>query len=116
MIPGLTGGKYSDIDFDEAGNTVVREEYGEVMLDSLPRRDIDRIALAVKLAAAKYLAAEALPLVIDGTGELRAEEPRRALINYLIRMNEEQIIILTDDRKLAPAFTSMGVQANVIEL
>ena len=116
MIPGLTGGKYSDIDFDEAGNIVVREEYGEVMLDSLPRRDIDRIALAVKLAAAKYLAAEALPLVIDGTGELRAEEPRRALINYLIRMNEEQIIILTDDRKLAPAFTSMGVQANVIEL
>lgn len=116
MIPGLTGGKYTDIDFDEAGNIVVREGYNEVMLDTLPRRDIDRITLAVKLAAAKYLAAEALPLVIDGTGELRAEEPRKALINYLIRMNEEQIIILTDDRKLAGAFTAMGVQANIIDL
>ena len=116
MIPGLTGGKYTDIDFDEAGNLVVNQDSYQVKMDTLPRRDIDRITLAVKLAAAKYLAAEALPLVIDGTGELRAEEPRKALINYLISMNEEQIIILTDDTKLAAAFTGSGVQANVINL
>ena len=116
MIPGLTGGKYTDLDFDEAGNLVVNQDGYQVKMDTLPRRDIDRIALAVKLAAAKYLATEALPLVIDGTGELRAEEPRKALINYLISMNEEQIIILTDDTKLAAAFTGSGVQANVINL
>ena len=116
MIPGLTGGKYSEIDFDEKGNIVVRGVNGEERLERLQRRDIDRISIAVRFAAAKYLSEEALPLVIDGTGEMKNDESRKALIDYLIRMEEEQIIILTDDMRLPDCFANSGVQANVIEL
>ena len=116
MIPGLTGGKYTDIDFDGKGNIVVTGTEGLSMLESLPRRDIDRITIAVRLAAAKYLAEEALPLVIDGTGEMKNEESRKVLIDYLVRMDEEQIIILTDDDRLPSAFSEAGVNANVIQL
>ena len=116
MIPGLTGGKYSEIDFDEKGNIVVRGVNGEERLERLQRRDIDRISIAVRFAAAKYLSEEALPLVIDGTGEMKNDESRKALIDYLIRMEEEQIIILTDDMRLPDFFANSGVQANVIEL
>ena len=76
----------------------------------------DRISIAVRFAAAKYLSEEALPLVIDGTGEMKNDESRKALIDYLVRMEEEQIIILTDDMRLPEFFMNSGVQANVIEL
>lgn len=116
MIPGLTGGKYSEIDFDEKGNIIVSGINGDERLERLQRRDIDRITIAVRFAAARYLAEEALPLVIDGTGEMKNDESRKALIDYLVRMNEEQIIILTDDMRLPEFFMNSGVQANVIEL
>ncbi|MBP5191936.1 MAG: AAA family ATPase [Eubacterium sp.] len=116
MIPGLTGGKYSEIDFDERANIIVRGVNGDERLERLQRRDIDRISLAVRFAAAKYLAEENLPLVIDGTGEMKNDESRRVLIDYLVRMDEEQIIILTDDMVLPEAFANSGVQTNVIEL
>ena len=116
LIPGLTGGMYSEIDFDERGNIIVSGTEGKVMLGSLPREDIDRIALAVRFAAAKYLAAESLPLVMDGTGDLNNDESRKILIDYLVRMNEEQIIILTDDAKLTLDFLESQEQVNVIQL
>ncbi len=116
MIPGLTGGKYSEIDFDEKGNIIVTGVNGDERLERLQRRDIDRISIAVRFAAAKYLSEEALPLVIDGTGEMKNDESRKALIDYLVRMEEEQIIILTDDMRLPEFFMNSGVQANVIEL
>ncbi len=116
MIPGLTGGKYTEIDFDERGNIIVDGVEGKSMLDTLGRRDIDRIAMAVRLAAAKHLAEEALPLVIDGTGEVKSEESLRAFINYLIKMNEEQIIIMTDDTRLHGVLVESGVSANLVQL
>ncbi len=78
--------------------------------------DAGKVFLAVRLSISKYLAKEKLPLIIDGTSMLESASEVKSLVDCLADMNEEQIIILTDDWGMDSVFKGRGIETNLIKL
>ncbi len=115
-IKSLTQGQFSELTFDEKGNIILRADYGYVPINNLTDMDAGKVFLAVRLSISKYLAKEKLPLIIDGTSMLESASEVKSLVDCLADMNEEQIIILTDDWGMDSVFKGRGIETNLIKL
>jgi DNA repair exonuclease SbcCD ATPase subunit len=115
-IKSLTQGQFSELTFDEKGNIILRADYGYVPINNLTDMDAGKVFLAVRLSISKYLAKEKLPLIIDGTSMLESASEVKSLVDCLSDMNEEQIIILTDDWGMDSVFKGRGIETNLIKL
>lgn len=115
-INSLSLGQFSELTFDDNGNIILKADYGYVKLSQLTNDDAGKIYLAVRLSIAKYLSKERMPLMIDGTGMITTAAEIKSLVDCLNDMNEEQIIIFTDDYGLDSVFKGRGVATNFIQL
>jgi len=115
-IGSLSQGEFSELTFDDKGDIILKADYGFVPLWRLTDADAGKVYLAVRLSIAKYLAKEKMPLIIDGTGMLENSSEVKSLVDCLVDMNEEQIIILTDDWGMDSVFKSKGISTNLIQL
>ncbi|MBR6402959.1 MAG: AAA family ATPase [Eubacterium sp.] len=115
-IGALTLGEFRGLTFNSAGEAVLKGDYKTVPLSNLSQDDSRKVYLAVRLSIAKFLAKEKLPLIIDGTSSIKSEEEIKALVDSLVSMNEEQIIILTDNAGMNQVFKNKGVKTNLITL
>ena len=89
---------------------------GAVPIHYLSDEDAAKVNLAVRLCIAKNLSREKMPLIIDGTSALASAAEIKAFIDCLVSMNEEQIIVMTDDSGMESVFRGRSVDVNVISL
>ena len=115
-ISSISDNRFSSLMFDDLGRIILKTEYGLVPIDNLTDVDAGKVYLAIRLSIAKYMAKEKLPLIIDGTSVLESASEVKALADCLSDMNEEQVIILTEDWGMDSMFKSKGIEANLIKL
>ena len=116
FMGAITGGDFRELTFDENGSIILMGDVGAVPLSRLDDEDASKVNLAVRLSIAKRIAKEKMPLIIDGTSAIDSVNEIKALTACLNSMDEEQIIILTEDRGMASVLQTRGVDINVISL
>ena len=115
-ISSISDNRFNSLMFDDLGRLILKTDYGLVPIENLSDVDAGKVYLAVRLSIAKYMAKESLPLIIDGTSMLESASEVKALADCLNDMNEEQVIILTDDWGMESMFKAKGIKTNLIKL
>ena len=115
-ISSISDNRFNSLMFDDLGRLILKTDYGLVPIENLSDADAGKVYLAVRLSIAKYMAKESLPLIIDGTSMLESASEVKALADCLNDMNEEQVIILTDDWGMESMFKAKGIKTNLIKL
>ena len=115
-LSSISDNQFSELMFDSQGRLIVKTSYGLVPVDNLTDVDAAKAYLAIRLSIAKYMSKENMPLIIDGTSMLESASEVKALADCLKDMQEEQIIILTDDWGMDSLFKSKGINTNLIQL
>ena len=85
-------------------------------LNDIPKKDMSLINLAARLSISKHISEDSMPLIIDGTDMLDSAGAVKAFAECLVKMNEEQIIVLTEDSAMPTVFSNMGLNVNKIQL
>lgn len=116
FVPVMTGGRYGSLSFGTDGRLLVETTGGSSQVSDLPEADARLLYLAVRLSVAKSAGRKELPVLIDGTEALDTPEKRQAFAVCAGKMQEEQMIILTDDISLKQVFSESGTQAAEIRL
>ncbi len=116
FISAITLGDFKEIGFDDKGGIILLGNAGAVPIHYLSDEDAAKVNLAVRLCIAKNLSREKMPLIIDGTSALASAAEIKAFIDCLVSMNEEQIIVMTDDSGMESVFRGRSVDVNVISL
>jgi len=117
-IKKISDGKYSKISLHEQEGIIIEKENGEyVEAEKLSTGTIDQLYLSLRLAMAKELSKESMPIILD---EAFAYYDDKRLSNILNYINEEykenQIIILTCTNREKEIMDKLNIKYNLIEM
>ncbi len=116
FLPTLSRGKFDSVTFDDEGRMIVTKGDAGAYLNDIPKKDMSLINLAARLSISKHISEDSMPLIIDGTDMLDSAGAVKAFAECLVKMNEEQIIVLTEDSAMPTVFSNMGLNVNKIQL
>lgn len=103
IIEKMTGKKYKEVKIDEKLGILVRENNRSIQSEYLSEGMIEQIYFALRLAAAKLLFQEDMPIIIDDIfGSFDSKRLERTL-DYLF-LQKQQIIILSCSNEVKSYF------------
>lgn len=115
---GVIGEKYKNVIFREDEGIIVETENGNyVNANLLSVGTIDQLYLALRLAIAKEIAKEEMPIILDEAFAYYDEERLENILHFLSNnFKENQIIIFTCSKREKEAMHKLGIDYNYIEL
>lgn len=116
IISKITNNKYSEVKIDDQLRVMVKSGNSFVSMDYLSTSTVEQIYFALRLAIAKVLVAEDMPIILDDIfvtyDYYRLKEVLGCLGEYLNR----QIIIFTTNPGVQDMFTDLGIESNYIAI
>lgn len=116
IVSHMTDGKYSKIKLDEKLHVTVREGDCFVGIEYLSKGTIEQIYLAVRLAAARLLEVNDMPIIIDDIFGAYDETRLKKTLEYIEAFNTSQIIIFSADNHMGDMLEKLHKDYNYIEI
>ncbi len=116
IVSKLTDGRYTDVQLDDKLNIKIKSGSVFVGTDSLDGRSKRQVVLAIRIALARVLCKDRLPLVIDDIFVDEDEELFADAIQCINTIDTDQIIFMTSKPKLGEILSNIGVEFNYVEL
>ena len=117
-IEKITNGKYTKINLHEEKGMIIEKENGEyIEAEKLSIGTIDQLYLSLRLAMAKQLTNEPMPIMLDEAFAYYDEERLKNILNYLhTEFANHQIIIFTCNNREKQILEQLQIQYKNIEL
>lgn len=112
----LSKGEYNEIKFDENMHVAVKKDEHFFRVEFLGREVLRQVYLAVRLAVAKALNQEKLPLVIDDEVCVSQGVKFQEVLEVIGENAPGQILILTSDKALAKSVRESERKYNLVVL
>jgi hypothetical protein len=112
----LSNGEYNEIKFDENMHVAVKKDEHFFRVEFLGREVLRQVYLAVRLAVAKALNQEKLPLVIDDEVCVSQGVKFQEVLEVIGENAPGQILILTSDKALAKSVRESERKYNLVVL
>ncbi len=116
IVDYMTDGKYTEVKLDENMHITVRKQDILIGIEYLSKGTIEQIYLAVRLAAAKLLGTEYMPVIIDDIFGAYDEIRLQKTLEYLENFDTQQIIIFSADSHIGEMFDKLRKDYNYIRL
>lgn len=119
LVSGITGGVYDSMFIDDDLNIFMNTRTKLVPIEQISRGTMDQIYLALRLAAAGFLAegGEALPLLFDDSFANYDEKRLRSALRWLNQSyKQKQILLFSCHKREAQMLTSQLIDFNLIDL
>ncbi|MGN0367328.1 MAG: ATP-binding protein [Wujia sp.] len=101
----VTGNTYQDARLSSKLRLSVLKEGTYMDIEEVPRKDFEQIRFAVMLCVSATMAADDMPILIDGLPRLPQEQLEQTM-RWIEKLPAQQIIVLTDDKRI-PATCSL---------
>ncbi len=116
IVNYMTDGKYTEVKLDEKMHITVRKQDSLIGIEYLSKGTIEQIYLAVRLAAAKLLGTESMPIIIDDIFGAYDEIRLQRTLEYLENFDTQQIIIFSADVHIGEMFDKLRKDYNYITI
>ncbi len=119
LVGGITGGIYDSMFIDDELNIFMNTRAKLVPIDQISRGTMDQIYLALRLAAANFMAknGENLPLLFDDSFANYDEKRLRSALRWLHQTyKHKQILLFCCHKREAQMLTSQLIDYNLIDL
>ena len=117
-VEKISNGKYTKVNLSEENGLIIEKENGEyIEAEKLSVGTIDQLYLSLRLAMAKELTEESMPIILDEAFAYYDEQRLENILQYLSKeIPNNQIIILTCTNREKEILNKNNIQHNVIEL
>ena len=117
-INNISDGKYKKIVLHEEESIMVEKENGEyISLDRLSIGTIDQLYLSLRLAMAKEVSKESMPIILDEAFAYYDEERLKNILIYLdSEFKDRQIIIFTCTNREKEILKQCNINHKIVEL
>lgn len=116
IMEQITDGRYKQVFVGENLDIQVLDGDRYVPLAYLSTGTKEQLYFSLRMAAAKFLDAPAMPLLLDDVFITYDEDRLRRTLEYLADYKDNQIILLTANQKIADYFDEIGRDYNYLEL
>lgn len=117
-ISRITGGKYTNIMFNDEQGLIIELENGNyVTANALSIGTIDQLYLSLRLSMVKELSEETMPIILDEAFAYCDTERLNNILNYIAKkFAEHQIIIFTCTDREKEILDKNNIKYNYIEI
>ena len=116
IVRHMTNGRYTEVKVDDQLHITVRKGDTLVAIEYLSKGTMEQIYLAVRLAAAKLLGTDTMPIIIDDIFGAYDESRLQRTLEYLETFDTEQIILFTADAHIGEMLDHLNRDYNYINL
>ena len=116
FIKGITGGVYSSVSIDENLDIALNTRSKLIPMNQMSSATIDQIYLALRMATAKLMNKDKLPLFLDDSFVNYDNKRLKTVLDYLYKNYRSQIIIFTCHTRERDTLRSMGAKFNMINM
>lgn len=116
FIKGITGGVYSSVSIDENLDIALNTRSKLIPMNQMSSATIDQIYLALRMATAKLMNKDKLPLFLDDSFVNYDNKRLKTVLDYLYKNYRSQIIIFTCHTREGDTLRSMGAKFNMINM
>ena len=115
-IAAMTDNAYAALLFDGKNGLSVEGYQGRKAIRELPRDMATKIYLAIRLSMAKHTGGERMPLIVEDMGVLSTDADAEVFLEILNDMEQEQIVILSENDHLRRVLQRRDMNVNYVQL
>ena len=116
IIAGLSDNRYKDLYINEKKQIMVKDSSGYVNLDKLDDSAIKIIYLAIRLAMARSICKDKMPVIIDDILDGADNSMLAKFIEAVGRIKTDQLLILSSDKALINMLDEGAYEYNLVKL
>lgn len=116
IVSHMTNGRYSEVLLDEQLHISVRKGDTFIGIEFLSKGTMEQIYFAVRLAAAKLLGTDCMPIIVDDIFGAYDELRLKRTLEYLETVDTQQVILFTSDTHMGEMLDHLNKDYNYIEL
>ena len=117
ITKSITDGQYKSIILSEDQKILVQLGTGEYIdLEKLSTGTIEQINFALRLSILKEITDEKIPILLDETFVFYDEDRLRNVLDYLVNVEERQVILFTCSNREKEIFDQNNISYNYIEM
>ena len=116
IVARISGNRYKDLYINDKRQIMVKDTSGYINLSKLDNASFKYIYLAIRLAMARYLISDRMPLMISDV--LDSESPKLVedLLKAASKIDTEQLIVFTSDKNLVDTLDEGAYEYNLVRL
>ncbi len=115
IISELTGGKYTRLMIGENLSMGVLQDGRRIPIEQVSRGTAEQIYLALRMASAKVLQEEEMPVILDDTFVCYDEKRLANTLGWLAK-HKEQVLIFTCQKREEEVLRKLGMQYHKVEM
>ncbi len=112
----ISDGRYTEAKLDDDMHVAVKKDGHFFRAEFLGNDVVRQVYLAVRLAVAKILNDEKMPLLLDNVVDVTDESQLTGVLKAISTVDTEQVILLTSDKTLMKKLEDMHITCNVVTL
>lgn len=112
----ISDGRYTEVKLDDDMHVAVEKDGHFFRAEFLGNDVVRQVYLAVRLAVAKMLDDEKMPLLLDDVVDASDERQLTGVFKAISTVDTEQVILLTSDSELMKKLEDMRITCNVVTL
>ncbi len=112
----ISDGRYTEVKLDDDMHVAVEKDGHFFRAEFLGNDVVRQVYLAVRLAVAKILDDEKMPLLLDDVVDASDERQLTGVFKAISTVDTEQVILLTSDSELMKKLEDMRITCNVVTL
>ena len=112
----ISDGRYTEVKLDDDMHVAVEKDGHFFRAEFLGNDVVRQVYLAVRLAVAKILDDEKMPLLLDDVVDASDERQLTGVFKAISTVDTEQVILLTSDNELMKKLEDMRITCNVVTL
>ena len=112
----ISDGRYTEVKMDDDMHVAVEKDGHFFRAEFLGNDVVRQVYLAVRLAVAKILDDEKMPLLLDDVVDASDERQLTGVFKAISTVDTEQVILLTSDSELMKKLEDMRITCNVVTL